>query len=514
MASEEVPGCSLKTDDPDRVRRVREVFDRAGYNLVGLTALLGPAAPTAAKLLMPWERPGLLRRCAADPVRGVLARLFLLRGSVTRDAARRAVAPTALEDWEALGLLAADGDDVHALAAVLPSDSLLIAIPDHRRLPSFTGDESGAVMSPQSTTTWFLAQCLIRRPAQTALDACTGCGVLGLVCADHARRVVFTDYSPTAVQTTRFNALLNGLTDFDCRQGDFFAPVEGETFDHIVCNPPFVVSPRRRNDADYEVYRDAGLPADGVSEHVVRSMPRLLRPGGFAQALINWAHIRGENDEERLRSWAAGCGCDVWVARTATLDPADYAMKWLPPPDDFDDAHVRPFEAWMAYFEANGVEAISQGLITLRARPGRRNWFVCEEPPRLAGSCGDDLLAAFDRRDLLATLTDEALLGMRLVVVPSVRWRQQWRLEDGQRVDPSAHIERTEGMAHALGMDGNSWDLVNRCVGDRPVGAVLAELTAEWGRPPSAVIPPCLRLVRCLLENGFVAPVTEEPTAD
>ena len=161
-------------------------------------------------------------------------------------------------------------------------------------------------------------------------------------------------------------------------------------------------------------------------------MPRLLRPGGFAQALINWVHVRGENDEERLRSWTAGSGCDVWVARSSTLDPASYATAWLPLPDDFADAHVRPFEAWMAYYEANGIEAISQGLITLRARPGGPNWFVCESPPRLVGPCGDDLQAAFDRRDLLDGLDDEALLGMRLLVVPSVRWRQEWRLEGGE----------------------------------------------------------------------------------
>jgi predicted RNA methylase len=509
MTLETIPGGALKIDDPGRIRRVREVLDRAGYNLAGLTDLLGPAMPTAARLLLPWERPQLLRRCGGDPIRGVLARLFLLGASLDRDAVRRAVAPTALEDWERLGLLGADGEAVCALAKVLPEESLLVALPDHRRLRSSTGQESEPLMSPQSATTWLLAQCMIRRPVEAALDACTGCGVLGLLCADRARRVVFTDYSPAAARTAAFNALLNGLTDFDSRQGDFFAPVEGDRFDQIVCNPPFVVSARRLGDSDFEVYRDAGRPADSVSEHVVRSMPRLLRPGGFAQALINWVHVRGENDEERLRAWTAGSGCDVWVARSSTLDAASYATQWLPLPDDYAEAHVRPFEAWMAYYEANGIEAISQGLITLRARPGGRNWFVNNEPPRLVGPCGDDLMAAFDRRDLLDGLSDEALLAMRLLVVPSVRWRQEWRLEGGERVDGTVLIERTAGMAHALGMDGNSWQVVNGCRGDRTLGAVLAELAAGVGQPPAVVIPPCLRLVRVLLGNGFVAPVTE-----
>ena len=225
MTLEAIPGCVLKIDDTDRIRRVREVLDRAGYNLAGVTDLLGPTTPTAVRLLVPWERPRLMRRCAGDPVRGVLARLFLLGASVDRDAVRRAVAPTALEDWEALGLLGADGegDAVWALAAILPAESQLIALPDRRRLPLVAGAATDALMSPQSATTWLIAQCMIRRRAEAALDACTGCGVLGLLCADHARRVVFTDYNPAAARTAAFNALLNGLTDFDSRQGDFFA---------------------------------------------------------------------------------------------------------------------------------------------------------------------------------------------------------------------------------------------------------------------------------------------------
>jgi hypothetical protein len=39
------------------------------------------------------------------------------------------------------------------------------------------------------------------------------------------------------------------------------------------------------------------------------------------------------------------------------------------------------------------------------------------------------------------------------------------------------------------------------------LGAIVAELAAEWGEAPAAAASPCLRLVRVLLENGFAAPV-------
>ena len=333
------------------------------------------------------------------------------------------------------------------MAGVLPAESLLIAIPDHGRLPSVPGDEIGALMSPQSGSSWLLAQFMIRRPAETALDACTGSGVLGLLCTTTPAASCSPTIARRRSRPPPSTPTSTAWPISTAGRGISSSPSRASSFDYIVSNPPFVVSPRRRGDSDFEVYRDAGLPADSVSEHVVRSMARLLRPGGFAQALINWIHVRGENDEERLRLWAAGSGCDVWVARMATLDPAGYATAWLPTPDNYADSHVRRFEAWLAYYEANGVEAISQGLITLRARPGGRNWFACQEPPRLIGRCGDDLRATFDRRDLLEGLTDEALLGMRLVVVPSVRWRQEWRMEGGEEVDGTVRIDRTEGLA-------------------------------------------------------------------
>ena len=65
-------------------------------------------------------------------------------------------------------------------------------------------------------------------------------------------------------------------------------------------------------------------------------------------------------------------------------------------------------------------------------------------------------------------------------------------------------IERTEGMAPRAGRGRQRLGSGESCRGDRPLGAVLAELAAGWGQPPAAVIPPCLRLVRRLLENGFV----------
>ena len=69
---------------------------------------------------------------------------------------------------------------------------------------------------------------------------------------------------------TRLNAGLNGVSTgstsgrIEVREGSFFEPVRGETFDLVVTNPPFVISPAT---GERLVYRDSGLPGDAVVEH-------------------------------------------------------------------------------------------------------------------------------------------------------------------------------------------------------------------------------------------------------
>ena len=82
-------------------------------------------------------------------------------------------------------------------------------------------------------------------------------------------RSIATDVNPRAIAYTELNAALNGLHNIECRQGSLFEPVEGETFDLITCNAPYVVSPRRR-----WVYRDSEFSEDEVSERVILACGR------------------------------------------------------------------------------------------------------------------------------------------------------------------------------------------------------------------------------------------------
>ena len=76
----------------------------------------------------------------------------------------------------------------------------------------------------------------------SVLDLCAGSGMLAVVAAQSgAGRVTALDISRRALLATRLNARLNGV-HVRAVGGDLFAAVQGEHFDVIVSNPPYLVS--------------------------------------------------------------------------------------------------------------------------------------------------------------------------------------------------------------------------------------------------------------------------------
>ena len=106
-----------------------------------------------------------------------------------------------------------------------------------------------------------LAQPTVRAVGQRALDVGTGCGVQALHASRHCAEVVATDVSARALRLAAMTAELSDVR-LDLPAGDLLQPVDGETFDLVVSNPPFVVG-APAGDARH-TYRDAGLDLDGV----------------------------------------------------------------------------------------------------------------------------------------------------------------------------------------------------------------------------------------------------------
>jgi release factor glutamine methyltransferase len=101
------------------------------------------------------------------------------------------------------------------------------------------------VYAPDDDTSMLL-RALRNEPVtadERVLDIGTGTGVLACAAARRgARSVTAVDVSRRAVMTTRFNAWLAGLP-VRAVHGDLAGPVQGQRFDLVLANPPYVPAP-------------------------------------------------------------------------------------------------------------------------------------------------------------------------------------------------------------------------------------------------------------------------------
>jgi release factor glutamine methyltransferase len=128
------------------------------------------------------------------------------------------------------------------------------------------------------------------RPGASVLDVGTGTGAIALSLALEGSfsRVVATDASPAALEVARSNAQSAGLADrVEFREGPLYVPVEGERFDVIVSNPPYIGEEEAQSlppeVSDWEPHEAlfAGVGGLEVIEALVSAAPSHLAPGGL-----------------------------------------------------------------------------------------------------------------------------------------------------------------------------------------------------------------------------------------
>ena len=134
-----------------------------------------------------------------------------------------------------------------------------------------------------------------RQQEARVIDVCTGSGNLALAFVVHEplARVWGSDLSPEAVEAARANArFLEAPPDrIEFRQGDLLDPFENEQFlgrtDVVCCNPPYISSGKvKQMPEDIRLYEpvmafDGGPFGVSIIDRMIRSAPRLLKPGGW-----------------------------------------------------------------------------------------------------------------------------------------------------------------------------------------------------------------------------------------
>ncbi|MGW2836723.1 DUF7059 domain-containing protein [Streptomyces sp. NPDC001493] len=479
----------------------------AAFTADGLLDLLG--APAYAALARAETVPAL-RATRGDTALDTLVRLFLLQRGVPVERAKAAL-PLAvcLED----GWVREEGGEVRATVDVRPyggpegQDWFIVsdlgcAVGGAGGIGSH---EEGVVLGVGGASTT-LAGITVRTPVASALDLGTGSGIQALHAAQHATRVTATDLNPRALDFTRLTLALSGAAPADLREGSLFEPVADETYDLIVSNPPFVISPGARL-----TYRDGGMGGDDLCRTLVQQSGDRLNDGGYAQFLANWQHVEGEEWQDRLRSWVPE-GCDAWIVQREVQDVTQYAELWLRDSGDHradPDEYTARYEAWLDEFEARGTTAVGFGWITVRksaaAAAGDPSIVVEEWPHTIEQPLGPAVLAHFARQDYLRAQDDASLLAGHFTLAEEVV-QEQVGLPGAE--DPEHVVLRQHrGMRRATKVDSVGAGFAGVCDGSLPAGRILDAIAQLMGEDPVLLRDRTPAAIRLLVEEGFLEPV-------
>lgn len=520
-------GCSpVPLLDCTLIGQLREDLLAAGWFVEQVNALLSEAALGA--LMRDQLVPAMLElrevSAASDGwARALLTRLFML-GSCEVAADVAVALPTlGLEGLLALGLaerndqgLIVAAFDMRPHEAELPTRASFLpgGNPDEREdCHWWVLSDLGEVITGKPLrrdhvlgiggATMNLLSLTMRTPVESALDLGTGCGIQALYLARHSQRVVATDISARAVAITRFNSELNSA-NLDVRLGSLFEPVDGEQFDLIVSNPPFVITPQSLREGGLMEYRDGGMERDTLIGMIIRQAPDYLSDGGVMQMLGNWEVIAGVDEElgwsSRVDHWLADLPVDAWVLQRDLLDPTQYVEMWLR--DSGGTLQDRPvvdqaYEAWIGDFAHAGVAFIGMGSLAMRrlssneAPAAGKRVYVSHSSGN--APTGADVQLALDHLQLGEEIWGEALI--RRVDVTEQRHYTPG-LPDPQAIV----VHQSGGMGQSFRVGSNTSAFIGACDGELTAEqivnaiAVLTDQDVQFVRDEvSSVLPELVR---------------------
>ena len=474
-------------------RRLLAFFEEAGYTETVIRKRLVNAELLSSNLR---NEARLLDRTADPTLLNVLLRWFWLRRAETEAKAAELVPEEFLRLLFESGLLRSLDGRLAGRCMVLPTDGFLV-VADYP--VAIEREQSEMVLWPNPTSR-LLSRFTIRRHSRSTLDLGTGSGILSLGAARHSDEVVATDLNERALVFAKFNARLNGIENIQMLGGDCFAPVANRSFDLILSNPPFFITPQKGY-----LFCDNPMELDGLCRRLVKEAPAHLNEDGYLEMLCEWAEVEGQPWQERIAEWFQGTGCDAWVMKGMTQDPGDYAQQRIREvnPDAQDDANF--FDGYMTYYRERGVKAIHDGFIVMRRRSGA-NWVRIEEVPVTPkGDLGAMVLSTFEAEDILSRLkNDEALLTTKPRLSPHARLEQVCAQGEGRWVAESLTLRLVSGFPFHTAMQPLVAEFLVACDGTRTAEQAIEAFARTQDAPYETVRRESLDMLRKLIGRGFM----------
>lgn len=170
----------------------------------------------------------------------------------------------------------------------------LVGVREFWSLPLFV---SAATLIPRPDTECLVEQALSRLPENPAriLDLGTGTGAIALALASERAdcQVTAVDVIPDAVALATRNAQHQGINNVTVLASHWFSALEGETFDMIVSNPPYIDEQDPHlamGDVRFEPRSALVAAKEGLADiaWIIAQSKRFLRPGGWLLIEHGW----------------------------------------------------------------------------------------------------------------------------------------------------------------------------------------------------------------------------------
>ena len=482
--------------DKEKHLGLRDLFVRTDFIESTILKRLGvPDFPS----LKGTDIPLLCKRTDSGSPLDTLIRLFLIDVPCATEAVRKTFEILKIEDLIEAGILSKTDDGmIEAGIKILPHRGLYIAFDRPGIL--LTGLKENYVMGIGSSTLT-LTNVTIRKHSLNTLDLGCGCGYHALLAASHSDKVYASDINGRALDFTRFNAALNGFENITCVNGSLFEPFDGQEFDLIISNPPFVISPEKRY-----IYRDGGMAGDELCRQIVKLAGNYMAEGGYLQMLCNWAEYDSASWTDTLGKWFESSICNAWVIRSETRNIFTYATTWIKHTEKNDSvSYQNRLENWIKYYEQLGISSIGAGIINMRKSSVKQNWFRPDEAPeKMLGPCGKYVELGFRAFDFLFTADDETLLKTKFKLSEDARLERVSVPTPEGWADESIKLTLVKGLVYSGGIDPVFSNMLISCDGQHTLEELLMNVSSATGFPVENLRQGFCNLTREMISKGFL----------
>jgi SAM-dependent methyltransferase len=480
-------------NDPAELNQLRQLFDQASFTYPGIYRAL--KLPEGAPLSR-HEHPLYAKRLSGDDPLGVIIVLFIFGMPVARDVAEKVLGAEIIDILDQTGLAQLSRGQVRSDIRIQPHEGFYFVVD-----PPFGRGKPDDVLGigPSGNK---LSSLTVRKQVKTALDLGCGCGLQALLAARHSERVVAVDISQRSVQFTRFNAGLNAVNNLEVRLGDLFEPVANEQFDLIVCNPPFVVSPE-----ESVIYRDSGLPVNGIVRRILADLPNHLTDGGFGHVTCHWAHREEAEWWGPVSDLISPSGCHAWLARQITERPADYAIRWNRQTlRENPRRYQQTIERWYEWYRESGITAITSAFVALNKQTKHKPWIhhetVSKNP---SGTASEQIIRIFSAQTHLSTLVhDDELLAEKFHIAVGTQIAEQSAYQSGELTLVESEIRCVPGIGATVRLDVDMTRVVKSLDSDIQLRGVLSHVAMDHGSQLEALTQLAVPIIRKLYSLGLI----------